>query len=217
MGKTVFGVIFDMDGVLIDSAEPHFRSWQLLAAERGTTVTREQFQITFGRQNKDVMPVLLGESAPDRVELLSDRKEEIYRELVRLAPPIVPGAVELVRALSLAGALLAVGSSGPRANINLVLDAMGATGLFSAIVSGEDVTRGKPHPQVFSLACDKLRLEPRKCVVIEDAPVGVEAAKAAGTKVVAVLMQHPREAFLPADLIVDRLSDLTIGHLTTLV
>ena len=210
------GVIFDMDGVLIDSAEPHFTSWRLLADECGGTVTREQFAATFGRQNRDIVPVLFGEASKTRLQALSERKEEIYRDLVRTNPPIVPGAVELAHGLARAGARLAVGSSGPLANIEFVLGAMEVTGLISAIVSGDDVTRGKPDPQVFSVACERLGVSPACCVVVEDAPAGVQAARAAGTRAVAVLIYHPAEAFDGPDLMVRRLADLSVEQLVSL-
>ena len=96
------------------------------------------------------------------------------------------------------------------------LDAMGVRQLVSVIVSGDEVTRGKPDPQVFSTACQKLGIPPSRCVVIEDAPVGVQAARAAGARVVAVLMYHPAGAFRGADNIVDRLGDLSVGQLRAL-
>ncbi|UCF34773.1 MAG: HAD family phosphatase [Phycisphaerales bacterium] len=211
------GVVFDMDGVLVDSAEPHFRSWQELAKENGVQVTREQFGSTFGRHNRDIIPLLFGSASEERLKALSERKEEIYRELIRDNAPIVPGAVELVRALHRAGAKLAVGSSGPRANIDLVLRAMEVDEILDAVVSADDVTRGKPDPQVFSLACARLGLDPARCVVVEDAPAGVEAGKAAGAAVVAVLMHHPAAALDGADLIVEKLSDLTVSDVVRLV
>ena len=211
------GVIFDMDGVLVDSALPHFQSWRLLTQENGTTVTHEQFAKTFGRQNEDIIPLLFGEVSPQRLEQLADRKEELYRDLIREHAPVVAGAPELVRALHDAGVALAVGSSGPLANIELVLDAMGVREFLSVIVSGNDVTRGKPDPQVFSLTCEKLGIVPSRCAVIEDAPVGVQAALAAGTRVVAVLMYHPAAAFDGTDYVVNRLADLSADRLLSLV
>jgi beta-phosphoglucomutase len=214
--ESTIGVIFDMDGVLIDSAEPHFESWRLLGEECRVVVTREQFAATFGRQNRDIVPILFGEVSDTRLQALSDRKEKLYRDLVREDPPIIPGAVELVRALHEAGVRLAVGSSGPTANIDLVLGAMGVADLISVIVSGDDVTRGKPDRQVFTVACERLGLPPASCVVVEDAPAGVQAARAAGTRAVAVLIHHPPEAFDDADLIVTRLADLTAEQLASL-
>ena len=210
------GVVFDMDGVLVDSARPHLQSWQQLAREHGGAVSEEQFAATFGRQNDDIIPTLFGEVSRERLKTLSEGKEEIYRDLIRDNAPVVPGAVELARNLHEAAVALAVGSSGPLANVQLVLEAMGIQDLISAIVSGDDVTRGKPDPQVFLLAGERLGIPPRRCVIIEDAPVGVEAAHAAGAHVVAVLMYHPAEAFPQADLVVARLSDLTVDQLVLL-
>ncbi|MBI4717378.1 MAG: HAD family phosphatase [Planctomycetes bacterium] len=212
----MIGVIFDMDGVLVDSAEAHLRSWRQLAAEHGGSVTDQQFAATFGQQNSDIVPLLFGPVSPERLAALADRKEAIYRELVRDEPPVVAGAVELIRALDAAGAALAVGSSGPLANIELILRGMGVRSLIRHIVSGDDVTRGKPDPQVFRLACERLGLPPGACVVIEDAPVGVQAAHGAGAKAVAVLMHHPASAFPRADLVVPRLADLSAARLLAL-
>ena len=150
---------------------------------------------------------------------LADRKEELYRELVRAKPPIMQGAVELLRGLHQAGVRLAVGSSAPRENIDLALRAMGALEWIPVVVSGGDVTRGKPDPQVFERCAAGLGLDPSRCVVIEDAPVGIEAAKACGMRTVAVLTYHPRPAFdsLAPNHVVERLADLTIDELLSLV
>jgi len=211
-----FGVIFDMDGVLVDSAAPHLRSWELLARENGGNVTREQFAGTFGCQNRDIIPLLFGPVSETRMRTLGDRKEQIYRELIRDHPPIVDGAVSLIRGLHGAGAGLAVGSSGPRENIELIVDTMGIADCVSAVVSADDVTRGKPDPQVFTLAADRLGVPPRRCVVIEDAPVGVQAARAAGMHSVAVLIYHPPSALQGADRLVSCLADLTVEDVVTL-
>lgn len=208
-----YAVIFDMDGVLIDSARPHFSSWQCLADEHGATVSEQLFAATFGRQNRDIIPMIFGQVSPDRLVQLAERKEHIYRELIREQPPIVPGAIELIEALFAAGVPLAVGSSGPLENIEQVLKAMGVRSKIPTIISAADVTRGKPDPQVFQLACRQLGMPPARCAVIEDAPVGVLAAKSAGARAVAVLMHHPRSAFSDADLIVERLDQLSVDRL----
>ncbi len=215
--QPAIGVIFDMDGVLVDSARPHFRSWQMLAEENGAVVTPDQFSETFGRQNHDIIPILFGKVSDARMQTLANRKEKIFRTLFREEPPVVDGAVELVRELHDAGARLAVGSSGPRANIELMLGAMRIADLIPVVVSADDVTRGKPDPQVFSLASDRLGLPAARCIVIEDAPVGIQAAQAAGAYTVAVLIHHPVEAFQQADLVVRRLADLSAVQLLSLV
>jgi HAD superfamily hydrolase (TIGR01509 family) len=204
-----FGVVFDMDGVLIDSADAHYRSWRDLGAEHNLTITRRQFDESFGRHNADIVPAFFGPVDAARLAALADRKEAIYRDIIRSAPPLVEGAAELIRALHQRGAAVGIGSSGPLANIRLVLDALGVASIIRAIVSAEDVTRGKPDPQVFTAACDRLGLPPSRCVVIEDAPAGVASGKAAGASVVGVLLYHPAERLAAADRIVARLADLT--------
>ena len=211
------GAIFDMDGVLVDSASAHLRSWQMLARECGGVVTEEQFATTFGQQNRDIIPGLFGRVTDGEIQALANRKEEIYRDLIRKRPPIVAGAVELVRGLHDVGVRLAVGSSAPPENIELVLAAMGVRDCISVVVSGDDVSRGKPNPEVFSLAADRLGVEPARCVVVEDSPVGVQAARAAGARAVAVLLYHPADAFERADCLVPRLADLSVERLARLV
>ncbi len=217
------GVIFDMDGVLVDSAAAHFRSWQILAKEMGTTVTREQFAHSFGRHNRDIVPMFFGPMPEARLVELSRRKEEIFRELVRHRPPIMAGATELIHGLAKLGVRMAVASSGPRANIDLILSAMNVAVLLPVIVGAEDVTRGKPDPEVFATAAARLDLPPRRCVVIEDAPAGVQAARAAGAWVVALLTTHPVEAFErdPGNSVphrvVPRLADLSAKELIELL
>ena len=211
------GVIFDMDGVLVDSAEAHFQSWQRLGRQQGVQLTQEQFSATFGRQNRDIIPLLFGEVSEPALQEMADRKERIYRDLIRADPPIVDGAMDLVVSLHEAGAQLAVGSSGPRANIDLILEAMGVRNQVGVVVSSDDVSRGKPDPQVFSMACNRLGLPSRHCVVIEDAPSGVEAARAAGAHCVAVLMHHSRESLKRAHRVVEKLADLQVADLFSLV
>ena len=180
-------------------------------------MTQEQFTATFGRQNRDIIPLLFGGVSEPALQELADRKECIYRDLIRADPPIVDGAIDLVVSLHEAGAQLAVGSSGPRANIELILEAMGVRHQFRVVVSGDDVSRGKPDPQVFSMACDRLGLPSRQCVVIEDAPSGVEAALAAGAHCVAVLMHHSGESLNCAHRVMEKLADLQVADLYSLV
>lgn len=208
-GDGTVGVIFDMDGVLVDSAGAHLESWRLLAAELGESIDESLFAQTFGRQNKDIIPLVFGRTGDDDIRRLADRKESLYRDLVRASPPVVAGAVDLVRSLHEAGAVLAVGSSAPRANVELVLSAMGAEDCFAALVTSELVSRGKPDPEVFEKAAERLGLPPSRCVVIEDAPAGVAAAKAAGARCIGVRLHHSAAELGAADATVARLEELT--------
>jgi HAD superfamily hydrolase (TIGR01509 family) len=166
-----------MDGVLVDSAPAHFESWQRLAREEGITITRKQFETSFGRQNRDIIPMFFGPMSPERLAAIAHRKEAIYRDIVRAKVPAVDGAVDLISALAAQTIPLAIGSAGPRDNIELVLEGMRVSHFFDVIVCGEDATRGKPDPQVFQLACERLRLPPERCVVIEDATAGRQQSR----------------------------------------
>ena len=153
-------VIFDMDGVLVDSYAAHQESWRRLAAERGYQLTPQQFAATFGRTSREIIEQLWGDAQLPAAEIarLDDLKEAYYRDIVRVDFPAMDGAVELIDALSAAGIQLAVGSSGPPENVELVLDKLERAEKFSASVTGMDVTRGKPDPQVFQIAAERMEL-----------------------------------------------------------
>lgn len=212
------GVIFDMDGVLVDSAQAHRRSWQLLAEQTGRTITDQQFASTFGQPSRQIIRQLWGPHLTDQlVAELDQRKEQIYRQLIAHRIPTMPGALDLIRRLQQAGAKLAIGSSGPPANIDLVIDSLGIRQSFSAIVTGMDVTRGKPDPEVFLLAAKRLQLPAHRCAVIEDAPAGILAAHRAGMAAVGLVGTHPPEKLASADLLVHSLDQLDPHCLRSLV
>ena len=215
-----FGCIFDMDGVLIDSYRAHFESWRMIAAEEGLNITEPQFAKTFGRTSREIIAALWGERTCDEAEIreLDRRKEAAFRELIREDFPIMPGAVELLDQLHADGFLLAIRSSGPPENVALTLERLGRRSLFSAVVTGMDVTRGKPDPQVFLLAAERLGLPPERCAVVEDAPAGIEAAHAAGAKAVGLASTgRTHQDLAAADLVVDHLHELSPALLRTLI
>jgi beta-phosphoglucomutase len=204
------GVVFDMDGVLVDSGAAHRESWQLLGRELSRPISSEEFDKTFGRSSRDIIRILWGDTVPeDTIFAWDTRKEALYRESIRGKVPLMPGAREILDYLVAQKYLLAIGSSGPRENIEMIVEALGAEKLFSAVVTGFDVTRGKPDPQVFLLAAEKLGLSPENCTVIEDAPAGIEAGLRAGMKVIALASSHPKHELSKAQVIVDHLSELT--------
>jgi len=203
------GVIFDLDGVLVDSGWAHKQSWYDLAEKEGFSMTDEFFYSTFGMQNYQIIPMLLGRDASSgEVDRLSDWKEQRYREIIeeKLAPS--EGTKSLLIDLKNEDFLLAVGSSAPWANLELVLERTDLMYYFDAYVSGEDVTNGKPAPDTFLKAAEKLSLGAESCVVVEDAVQGVEAGKAAGMQVVAVTTTRKRADLHRADIIVDSLAQL---------
>ena len=205
------GVIFDMDGVLVDTYRAHLESWQMLASEIGRSVTEDQFRPTFGRTSRETVSLLFGDRFDEeQIARFDRRKEELFREIVAGSFPAMPGVGELIEALDNADFLLAVGSSGPPENVELVLANLGVGERFDAVVTGADVRVGKPDPQVFLIAAARLRVPPERCAVVEDAPLGIEAAHAAGSSAIGVVSTgRTRESLRAADLVVDRLEELS--------
>lgn len=203
-------VIFDMDGVLVDSYHAHYESWRLLAADSGLEYAERQFAATFGRTSREILAENWPVSLTDEQIAVADAcKEELYRQIIRADFPEMPGAADLLRSLHAAGFALAIGSSGPRANIDVVVERLGAHGLFGAVVCGQDVHRGKPDPEVFQLAAAKLGAPPHRCVVVEDAPAGVEAANRARMTAIAITGTATRAQLAAAAWVVDTLAEIT--------
>jgi beta-phosphoglucomutase len=209
-------VLWDLDGTLVDSEEYHWRSWKETFDREAVNITRQDFLASFGQRNDAIIPRWLGENASTGdIERIGDAKESRYRELVRqegLAP--LPGAAEWVERLHREGWQQAIASSAPRANVDAVLDALGLRRWLQATVSAEDVTAGKPDPQVFLIAASRVGVEPGSCVVVEDAEAGIEAARRAGMKSIAV---GRNAAALNASLRIDILSRLPDGAFSALL
>ena len=182
------GVIFDWDGVVIDSSAEHERSWEILSEEISRPLVFGHFKRGFGKKNEVIISeVLRWSDDPPMIDKLAYRKETIYRELVRQrGVQILPGARELLEALRSEKIPCAIGSSTPRQNLEAIFSATGLGEFFDAVACGDDVANGKPAPDVFLLAAQKLALAPADCLVIEDAHAGIEAAHRAGIPVLAV-------------------------------
>ena len=197
-------VLWDMDGTLVDSAEHHWKAWRDVMSREGFPVTHEQFLATFGQRNDSILRQWLGERVTSElIQCIGNAKETLYRKLVRehgIGP--LPGALEWVNLLHRQGWGQAIASAAPRANIETILDVLQASQCFQAIVSADDVHRGKPDPEVFLIAATKLGVAPEQCIVVEDALHGVEAARAAGMKSIGVSKNGKH---LPADIVVPSL------------
>jgi len=207
--------IFYWDGVVVDSSKLHETAWHRLGEEEKRSMPPGFFLRSFGMRNQNVIPELLGWTHdPLEIDQLSLRKEEIFRELVHgshLVP--LPGVVGCLEKLKTAGVPCAVASSTPRENINCVIDVLEVGPFFKALVCAEDVTRGKPDPEVFLRAAGKLAAPPERCVVFEDAHVGIEAGRRAGMRVVGVATTHPAASLKGADRDVSRLDELQLDEL----
>jgi beta-phosphoglucomutase len=210
MSNTIRAVIWDMDGVIIDSAEEHRKAWQRLAREDGVTFTDADFWATFGKRNDDIISFIWGEKSAGRVQALADRKEEYFRALIRETAAPLPGSIELLRGLHQAGIAQALASSAPIENIKLISNVLGLGQYLTALVSGETVPRGKPAPDIFLKAAGELGIEPQYCIVIEDAVAGVQAAHAAGMRCIAVAGGRDLPGLRMAELMVNSLAGVDV-------
>lgn len=200
------GVLWDLDGTLVDSTELHWIAWRDTMAAEGISITRGMFEATFGWKNEPILREWLGEDTPaDRKADIADRKERRYREALRaegLQP--LPGAREWVERLHREGWKQAIASSAPLENIDAVLAVLDLGHDFEAVVSGDDVQEGKPDPRVFLLAAERLGVAPSRAIVVEDAAAGIEGARRAGMKSIGV----NQKVRLDADLYVRSLEEL---------
>lgn len=184
-------VIFDMDGVLVLTEEAHWKSWLEAARPRGAELSYAAFKSCFGRINPDCIPILFGPRSPQETIAIADEKEAAFRRIVSERVPLIPGIVEFLTSLQTLGVRLGVGSSGPPENVKALVEGGGIAQFFSATVDGSQVRRGKPAPDVFLTCAQRLEAAPAGCAVIEDAPVGIRAAVAAGMLAVGVATTHP--------------------------
>lgn len=204
--QTKRAVLWDVDGTLIDSREYHWLSWQGALAEEGFNITPEQFADSFGRRNDEILRGYFPSYSAQDIERVGEAKEVVYRRLVReRGIDLLPGVRLWLDRLRHKGWQQAVASSAPRANLEVIIEVLGLSDYFAAVASAEDVTEGKPDPQVFLKAAAKLGVEPASCVVVEDAPAGTEAARRAGMRSIGVLSSHGE---LKADIVARTLEEL---------
>lgn len=219
-GTPPFAVLWDMDGVIVDSGPYHFRAWQEAFDREGVAFDHEDFRRTFGQRNDAIIADVIGPDLADEwVDEIAQAKEECYRALIAeegIEP--LPGAMAWIRRLHDWGIPQAVVSSAPMENITTILEVLEAEDMFQTLVSGEQVDQGKPDPASFLLASERLDVPPSRCVVVEDAPAGVEAARRAGMPCLALTTTHPADKLSLADQVADSLANLppdTFARLAT--
>lgn len=192
-------VIFDMDGVLVDSGACHREAWKALLSELGISPEPDFWRLTIGRPSHEAVCVLLGRELPEtEARELSRRKQQHYLRIATNGLPAVPGAVQFVESLIRERVPRAVATSARRTDVDHMLGALGLLDRFDAIVTAEMVRRGKPDPEVYLLAAQAVGVEPQGCVVFEDSLVGVRAARGAGMRVIGLATSHTEEELLEA-------------------
>lgn len=204
-------LIFDMDGTIVDNMAFHTQSWIAFFERRGRAIDADEFfRATAGRQGGEIIRSHFGEHLlDDEVMVLNHEKEAVYRELYAPHRKAVEGFEDLIADAKSQGVALAVGTAAPPANVEFTLDGLDLRRHFDAIVGATDVARGKPHPDVFLEAARRCGAEPADCIVFEDAPLGVEAARRAGMRAVVLTTTLPAEAFAEFDNVITIVSDFS--------
>lgn len=218
MRRSSRAVLWDMDGVIADTAALHFAAWQQTFARRGIRFTDEDFAALFGARNDLIIKTVMDDKLPaEDMRAIARDKEEAFRTKASGKISSFPGAVRLLDAVRRGGFKQGLISSAPRENIELVVGELGLEGLFDCILCGQEVTESKPSPQICLMAAERLGLTPEDCLVIEDSPLGIKAARAAGMRCLAVATTRSHQELSEADRVVDSLEEVDLITLLTRV
>ncbi len=209
-------IIFDMDGTLVATTEADFMAWQRIFSEAGRTLSFDDYFPLLGKKSHDVVYHELRLTG-DQAENALTRKMKYFEEIVAdKGIAMMPHAEALLRELRSLGIPLALATSSRKLKMELVLEEVGLLDYFNVLVSGEDVSNGKPAPDIFLLTAKKLGVDPHHCVVFEDAVSGVMAAKAAGMKCIAVTNTHQAEDLTIADMVISDFSALSLPLISSM-
>jgi HAD superfamily hydrolase (TIGR01509 family) len=200
-----------MDGTIVNSLPFHKLAWIEMFGKRGVVFSDTDFEWANGRKNEVIIPHIMKKvMTPEEVNPIADEKEATFRRLLKGKIQALPGVIELMKALTEAGFPMAIVSSTPKANIDLISESLGMAKYFKLFINGDDVKEGKPSPQCFLLGAERLGIQPENCLVMEDAIVGVRAAKRAGMYCLGITNTCPREHIAEADIVVDSLTEINV-------
>jgi len=221
--ETGRAIIFDLDGTLIDTYDTHRDAWRDTCREAGIDLTDEMFAWSFGRSNPTIIERLwsdAGRSRPSAEELerIAERKEDDFRRALLRDRPVMPGVPEFCRRMLDRGWSLGIGTSAPRGNLDAALGILEIGDAITAAATGDELTRGKPDPEVFQLVATRLGVPPHRCIVVEDAPAGVDAALAAGMTAIGIASTgRTRGELSHASVVVDSFEEIDDPTLDNLV
>ncbi len=216
-----WAVLFDMDGVLVENTNFHINAWLQFSQQHERPITKDQYLENInGRVSADAMAYMFGRPmSADELVTFTEEKEGIYRELY--APHLRPttGLVPFLDALKAQNVRLAVGTSAPVSNVVFTLDGLSIRAYFDAIVDAGMIRHGKPNPEIYLTAAERVGIDPAQCVVFEDALAGIEAGVRAGMAVVALTTTHTRDELADsgATLIVNDFTELTVDAVRALI
>lgn len=207
---TQFAFIFDMDGTLVDNMHFHTEAWGKMLAENGIEMNAHDFLVkTAGKTNREIMPTVFGEISDERIEELGRRKESLYQELFLPVRKTVDGVIEFLEESKNLGIKLAVSTAAPIMNVEFILDGLDLRKFFQAVVTAADIKEGKPNPEIFLKSAEMLGVEPKNCLVFEDALNGFEAAHRAGMKSIGITTVNSAEDILKLNSVMEAHADFT--------
>jgi beta-phosphoglucomutase len=207
-----FAVIFDMDGVIVDNMEYHKKAWGVFLKKYAPDVELEEFSRHFGKVNKDLLKIVFKKEFSAREEaLFGEEKEAIYRKIY--ADHIVPtaGLVDFLSTLKKNEVKTAVATAAPRVNMDFVFEKTGLRDYFDVLIDASEVTKGKPDPEIYLKAAEKLDCPPKCCLVFEDSMPGIQAAQKAGMKVIALATSHPADRLQSAKRVVKDFTEISFS------
>lgn len=185
------GMIFDMDGVVIDNHKYHFKAWMAFSQKYKFPLNAEIYRDQYnGKTNADLFQMIFGNPTKEEMDAYANEKEGMYQELYRADMKAHTGLIDFLDYLKLKRFKIALGTSAPTGNVDFTLDNLNLRKYFDVIVDGPMVSKGKPDPEVYRLCAGRLGLEPKECVVFEDSLAGLESGQRAGCKIVAVATSH---------------------------
>jgi beta-phosphoglucomutase len=196
--------IFDLDGTLIDNNAYHLETWKKYVEKMGRNISEEEYNANInGRTNKDAIEYIYGRKmSNDELLKYTLEKEALYREIYQPFIKPVPGLIELLEILKSKNIPMGIATSGIQPNIDFMFEHLPIKKYFTVVVNSSHITKGKPDPEIYFKTASLLGVPPKNCLVFEDAVVGIQSAKAAGMKVIAVATTHPKEELSRADMIV---------------
>lgn len=216
--KYSFAIIFDMDGVVVDNTKYHILTWQGFAKQFGVNVSAKTVREKFiGRFGREIIKIIVRKNLPAaQIEKLDKKRESYYRKIYAKAIKPVAGLPDFLKLLKLNNIKIALATAAPPANVKFTLTKTGLKKYFKIVIDSTGVKRGKPNPDIFLKAAKKLKVNPKNCIVFEDAFMGIEAAKRAGMKVVGVATSHPTKELKHTDLVIKNFSQINLNKLARL-
>src|SRR5258708_585689 len=206
------GVLFDMDGTIVDNMPYHRQAWQEFCKRFDVQITPQEFKYkTSGKKNKEIFPALFNRPFSDEeIQKYAEEKETLYRKIYTPHVKEISGLTRLIKTLKQKGIKVAVATTAPEKNRNFVLQALGFIDTFDTIVGDEHVINGKPDPEIFLTAARQLGIAPEYCIVFEDAPAGIQAARNAGMRSIGLTTSHSTEELKGADMTIENYVELEI-------